>query len=63
MLPNCSSRPELRRSSGRPSLLGTLRLLELRADQVDTAPYRREKLMLDNPLKNELSIKTATGVS
>lgn len=46
-----------------PSLLGTLRLLELRADQVDTAPYRREKLMLDNPLKNELSIKTATGVS
>ena len=46
-----------------PSLLGTLRLLELRADQVDTAPYRREKLMLDNPLKNELSIKIATGVS
>ena len=44
-------------------MLGTRRPLELKADQVDIAPYRRGKLMLDNLLKNERSIKTATDVS
>ena len=39
------------------------RTLEWEADQVNTAPHRRGKLMLDNLLKDEHSIKTATGVS
>ena len=45
-------------------MLGTRRrALEWEADQVVTAPHRRGKLMLDNLLQNEHSIKTATGVS
>ncbi len=44
-------------------MLGTSRPLELKADQVDIALYRRGKLMLDNLLKNERSLKTATEVS
>ncbi len=45
-------------------MLGNRRPLELKADQVvDIAPSRRGKLMLDNLLKNERSIKTATGDS
>lgn len=44
-------------------MLGTRRPLELKADQVNTAPHRRGKLMLEALLKNEHSIKTATGVS
>ncbi len=45
-------------------MLGTRRrALEWEADQVNTAPHRRGKLMLDDLLQNEHSIKTATGVS
>ncbi len=44
-------------------MLGTSRPLELKADQVDIALCRRGKLMLDNLLKNERSLKTATEVS
>jgi hypothetical protein len=45
-------------------VLGTRkRALEREAAQVVTAPHRRGKLMLDNLLQNEHSIKTATGVS
>jgi len=44
-------------------VLGNHRPLELQADQVDITPSRRGKLMPDNLLKNERSIKTATGVS
>jgi len=44
-------------------VLGNGRPLELKADQVDIASSRRGKLMLDYLLKDERTIKTATGVS
>jgi len=44
-------------------VLGNGRPLELKADQVDIAPSRRGKLMLDYLLKDERSIKPAIGVS